>query len=61
MDKFKFISTIKKKNIDIYIFIICNNLKGNLEHISKILNLENIPKKIFDDCNLKSNFEKKNL
>lgn len=59
MDKFKFISTVKKKNIDIYIFIICNNLRGNLEYISKILDLQNIPKKIFDDCNLKSNFEKK--
>jgi len=57
--KFKYSISIKKANIDIYIFVICNNLKNNIEYITKILDLKNIPKKLFDDCNLKSNFEKK--
>jgi leucyl aminopeptidase len=56
---FKVINTFKKKNIDVYIFIICNNLKKNIEIIKNLLDLKNIPKKLFDGCNLKSNFEKK--
>ena len=49
---FKNISIFKRTNIDIYIFIICNNLKKNIKNISKLLNIENIPKKIFDDNKL---------
>jgi leucyl aminopeptidase len=55
---FKYVSTFKKTNIDIYTFIICNNLKNNIEYISKLLNISKIPKKIFDDCKLKDSFEK---
>ena len=51
--------TIKiKKNIDKYIFIICNDLKKNIENIQKLLDIEKIPKKIFDDYSLKTSFEK---
>jgi len=59
LSKFKYTGTIKKTNIDIYVFVICSNLKNNIEYISKVLDIKNIPKKLFDDCNLKSNFEKK--
>jgi len=55
---FKCVSTFKKTNIDIYIFIICNNLKDNIEYISKLLNINKIPKKTFDDYKIKDNFEK---
>jgi leucyl aminopeptidase len=57
-NNFKYVSTFKKTNIDIYIFIICNNLKDNIEYISKLLNINKIPKKTFDDYKIKDNFEK---
>ena len=56
---FKFSNILKKKNIDTYIFIICSDLKKNIENIKKLLELEKIPKKLFDNYKLKSNFEKK--
>jgi leucyl aminopeptidase len=60
MDKnFKYISTIKKNNIDLYIFVICNNFKKNVENIKNLLNLTKIPKKIFDDYSPKEDYEKK--
>lgn len=46
------------KNIDTYIFIICSDIKKNIELIQKLLKLESFPKKMFNDVNLKSNFEK---
>ncbi len=59
IDNFKYTNTFKKKNIDLYIFIICNNLKKNIESIKTLLDLKSIPKKLFDNNDLKSNFEKK--
>ena len=56
---FKCISTFKKENIDTYIFIICKDLKKNIEYIINLLNIETIPKKLFDDYKLKSDFQKK--
>jgi hypothetical protein len=56
---FKSSNIFKKTNIDTYIFVICNDLKKNIEAIKKLLELEKIPKKLFDDYKLKSNFEKK--
>ena len=56
---FKYTSVLKKNNIGIYIYVICNNLKKNVEKITEQLNLDNIPKKLFDDYKLKSSFEKK--
>jgi leucyl aminopeptidase len=55
----KCISMFKKKNIDTYIFIICKDLKKNIEYIINLLNIETIPKKLFDDYKLKSDFQKK--
>jgi len=55
---FKTCNIFKKKNIDVYIFVICNNLKKNIENIKNLLDLKSIPKKLFDDYKLKSNFEK---
>ena len=55
---FKTCNIFKKKNIDVYIFVICNDLKKNIESIKNLLDLKNIPKKLFDDHKLKSNFEK---
>jgi leucyl aminopeptidase len=52
-------STFKKTNIEMYIFIICNHLKENIQYISTLLNVKDIPKKIFENnTNLKKNFEK---
>lgn len=58
-NNFKTCNSFKKNNIDTYIFVICNDLKKNIESIKKLLNIEKIPKKLFDDYKLKSNFEKK--
>jgi hypothetical protein len=57
-NNFKICSTFKK-NIDIYIFILCGNLKKNIEHITKLLDIDSIPKKLFNDYNSSHNFEKK--
>jgi leucyl aminopeptidase len=56
---FNYTSKFKKTNIDNYIFIICNNIKKNIEYISTLLDIKKIPKKIFDDYSLTNNFEKK--
>ena len=58
MDKnFKYINTIKK-NVDLYIFVICGNFKKNIENIKKTLKIEKLPKKLLEDINLNTNFEK---
>jgi leucyl aminopeptidase len=59
INNFNYISKFKKTNIDIYLFIICNNLKNNIEYISSLLDFPKIPKKFFEDYSLKSSFEKK--
>jgi leucyl aminopeptidase len=58
INNFNYTSNFKKNNIDLYIFIICNNLKKNIEYISSLLDIEKIPKKIFDDYSLKDSFKK---
>ena len=59
MDKnFKYINTIKKTNIDLYIFVICSNFKKNIEYIKKILKIDKLPKKLLEDIHLNTNFEK---
>ena len=55
---FKYTTILKKNNIDIYIFVICNNLKKTVEKITTQLNLDKVPKKLFDDYKLKTSFEK---
>jgi leucyl aminopeptidase len=47
----KFFYTNNLKNKDIYIFVICSNLKKEMEYIKKKLNIKNIPKKIFNNEN----------
>ena len=56
---FKCISTFKKTNIDTYIFVICKELKKNIEYITNLLKLDKIPKKLFEDYKLKLDFNKK--
>ena len=56
---FKYTSSIKKTNIDLYIFIICSNFKKSIENIKLLLNINKIPKKIFDDYSPKEDYEKK--
>ena len=46
------------KNIDTYVFVICSDIKKNIESVQKLLKLEPFPKKMFSDVNIKSNFEK---
>jgi leucyl aminopeptidase len=58
-NNFNYISKFKKNNIDTYIFIICNNLKQNIEYISTLLDIGKIPKKLFNDYSLKTSFEEK--
>jgi len=58
-NNFNYISKFKKTNIDTYIFVICNNLKKNIEYISTLLDIGKIPKKFFEDYSLKTSFEKK--
>ncbi len=46
------------KNIDTYIFVLCNNYKINIANIQKLLNIKTLPKKMFDGFKIKNNFEK---
>jgi leucyl aminopeptidase len=55
---FKCISLLKKTGINVYIFVICQKLKQNIEYITDLLKLDKIPKKLFDDYKLTSDFKK---
>jgi leucyl aminopeptidase len=55
----KFTSIFKRTHIDVYIFIICNHFKKSIEHIASLLDIEKIPKKLFDDYKLNHSFEKR--
>jgi leucyl aminopeptidase len=46
------------KNIDTYIFIMCSEIKKEILSIQKLFKLEKFPKKMFNDIDIKSNFEK---
>jgi leucyl aminopeptidase len=59
MEKFIFTNKFNIKNIDIYIFVICKDFKESIEKIKKLLNIENFPKKILEDCKLTKDFEQK--
>ena len=50
---------LKKKNIDTYIFVICKELKKNINNILKLLNIDKFPNKLFNNIDLNNNFEKK--
>lgn len=56
---FKFINTLKKRNIDIYIYIICDKLKESVKTIINLHNIKKIPKTLFGDYKLNESFEKK--
>jgi len=56
---FIFTNNFNNKNIDIYIFVICNDLKKNIEKIQKLLDIEKLPKKLFENYKLNNDFEKK--
>ena len=45
---FKCISTFKISEFNTYTFVICKELKKNIEYITKLLNLDKVPKKLFD-------------
>jgi len=50
---------IMNKNYDVYIFIMCNDYKNQIHQISKLLGIEKIPKKMFENFKIKTSFEKK--
>ena len=56
-DNFVYTNKVNK-NIDIYVFVMCSDIKKNIESVQKLLKLETFPKKMFSDVNIKSNFEK---
>lgn len=56
-NKFQYTSNLKDK--DIYIFVICNNLRKRITEIKEMLNIKDIPKKFFDNYSLNNSFEKK--
>jgi leucyl aminopeptidase len=58
IDQFKYIKTFKKTGIDLYIYIICGNLKNNIDIIKKQLNIKNIPKKLFTKNDEDTNVDK---
>ena len=53
---FQYTNNLKNKNI--YIFIICNNLKKSIDDIKNMLNIQDIPKKLFDKYNTEKEFKK---
>ena len=55
---FSLSSTIKKKGISTYIFVICNSLKKNVEKVKKIFEINKIPSTFFGNYSLKTDFEK---
>ena len=55
---FKYTPIFKKKNIDLYIFIICNEMKKNIEYIKNILNIKKLPKNLFENYKLTTEFQK---
>ncbi len=44
--------------MDVYIFVLCDNYKIHINNIKKILNIDKIPKKMFNDFHFKESFEK---
>ena len=44
--------------MDVYIFVLCDNYKVNVNNIKKLLNIDTIPKKMFNDFKIKEHFEK---
>ena len=54
-NKFQYTSNLKDK--DIYIFVICNNLRKRITEIKEMLNIKDIPKKFFDNYSLNNSFE----
>jgi leucyl aminopeptidase len=55
---FKYTPIFKKKNIDLYVFIICNEMKKNIEYIKTILNIKKLPKNLFENYKLTTEFQK---
>jgi len=58
-DSFKFTNTPIKRNIDTYVYIICDKVKESIKVISKKHGIKKIPKKLFD-CNIDTNNDKDN-
>jgi leucyl aminopeptidase len=54
---FTYCNTLNKK-MDVYIFVLCNNYKININNIKKLLNIDKIPKKMFNNFNIKEEFYK---
>ena len=55
---FKFTPSLKKTGIDIYGFVICKDMKKKISEICSELDIKSIPKKMFNDYLLNSDFEK---
>ena len=56
-ESFTYCNSLNKKH-DVYIFVLCNNHKTNINNIKKILNIDKIPKKMFNDFHFKESFHK---
>jgi len=55
---FKYTPTFKKSGVDIYEFVICKDMKQKVSEVCSILDIKSIPKKMFKDYLLNSDFEK---
>ena len=55
---FRYTQTFKKTGIDIYTFIICSEMKKKIDDICKLLDIKHIPKKLFTDYKLNTDFKK---
>jgi leucyl aminopeptidase len=56
-NNFSYCNSLNKK-MDVYIFVLCDNYKININNIKKLLNIDKIPKKMFNDFNIKESFQK---
>ncbi len=55
--RFKLTNTFIKK-VDVYVFLLCSNIKKELDRIKKIMKIDKIPKKLIEDFNGKIGDEK---
>ena len=56
-ESFTYCNSLNKKH-DVYIFVLCDNYKINVNNIKKLLNIDKIPKKMFNDFHFKESFHK---
>ena len=55
---FSISETIKKRKIDTYVFVLCTDLKKNVEKIKKLFDIPSFPSTFWGNYSLKTDFEK---